>query len=58
MLAGNEKISPAILEKELGLTRQTLKRWEEDPAFPRPIRIGHRWYYDRRLVDRFFLNEA
>lgn len=43
------------LTRELGITRNTLRRYEADPMsmFPQGMKIGPRKYYSRRGIDRW-----
>ena len=56
-IRGDDYVSPAILQKEYGITYQTLKRWTDDKLFPKPIKVGMRLYYNLLAIERHLLGE-
>jgi predicted DNA-binding transcriptional regulator AlpA len=44
-------IANKVLAKRLDVTPRTLFRWAEDPAFPRPLKIGFKRYFRVREIE-------
>lgn len=51
----NDKLTPAELAAELGVTPRTVQRWNARRIGPPKIKIGKRVYYRREAVEAWML---
>jgi predicted DNA-binding transcriptional regulator AlpA len=50
-LDGKTYVSSAILMERFGVSTQTLTRWAKNGFLPKPVRLGHAWFYPHGEID-------